>query len=193
MPEMADMRVFEWLGIDSKQVPYYLHPLNLMWSPEGSEHDLRVYRRVAELLAADTVHWAEIIRESSWRHSLVGCTCLLASQRRDFFADLCYRFDAGSFVAPQIAVALGLLHGAGARDFLASALERRAIRISPKQAVSAHRVLLRLGVQPAADISVDGWTGFERDDALTADEVVAEHWNFWSGRVGGTDPSTSSG
>lgn len=178
-----DMRVFEWLGKDSKGVPYYLHPLNLVWSDAGVGHDLAIYRRVAEQLAADQQYWAEIIRDASWRHSLAGCTCLLAIRYHAFFDDLCYRFRAGSFVAPQLAVTLGLLHGSSARAVFESVLGDAALRAHPKQAVSAHRVLLRLGVQPAHDISVEAWRDFEHDDAMVADEVVAEHWGFWSARV----------
>lgn len=177
------MRVFEWLGSDSKGVPYYLHPLNLVWSDEGFEHDLQVYRRVAGLLAADRVYWSQIIREANWRHSLVGCVCLLAAPRQDFFDDLCFRFRASSFIAPQIAITLGLLHRAQAPAFFTSVLEDAALRQKPKIAVGAHRVLLRLGVQPAHEVSLDDWRAIDRDDAFVADAVVREHWNFWSGRV----------
>lgn len=182
-PEMADGRVFDWLGLDATRVPYHLHPLNLVWSDDGVEHDLEIYRRVADLLAADSAYWAEIIRESSWRHCLAGCTCLLASRRHGFYEELCSRFRAGSFVAPQIAVTLGLLHGDAARSFLESALEEPAFRRSPKQAVSAHRVLLRLGAQPRHQVPVDSWTESECDEALVAETVVTDHWSFWSVRV----------
>lgn len=180
---MADGRVFDWLGLDARNVPYYLHPLNLVWSDEGVEHDLQIYRRVAGLLAADPAYWGEIIREASWRHCLAGCACLLASRRREFYDDLCHRFLAGSFIAPQIAVTLGLLHAAPARPFFESALDDPVLQRSAKQAVSAHRVLLRLGTLPRHDIVVDLWTEFERDDAMIADKVVSEHWSFWSSRV----------
>lgn len=180
---MADRRVFDWLGLDVKGVPYYLHPLNLVWSDEGVEQDLRVYRRVADLLAADPAYWAEIIREASWRHCLAGCACLLASRKHAFHEELCHRFRAGSFVAPQIAVTLGLLHAAAARLFFESALDDPVLRRSPKQAISAHRVLLRLGVQPHHNIAVDSWSEFERSDAMVADKVVSDHWSFWSGRL----------
>jgi hypothetical protein len=181
--EMADGRVFDWLGLDAKSVPYYLHPLNLVWSDEGVDHDLQIYRRVADLLDAEPACWAGIIREASWRHCLAGCACLLASRRHEFFDDLCHRFRAGSFVAPQIAVTLGLLHGAAARPFFESVLGELTLRSSPKQAVSAHRVLLRLGGQSSHEVSVDSWTGFEHDDATMADKIVCEHWSFWSLRV----------
>jgi len=177
------MRVFELLGTDSKGVPYYLHPLNLVWSDAGVEHDLELYRRVADQLAVDPAYWAEIIRDAAWRHSLAGCTCLLASRRHEFFDELCYRFRAGSFVSPQIAVTLGLLHGSAARPFFESILDDSTLRSHPKQAVSAHRVLLRLGAQPVHDISIEAWRDFEHDDAMVADKAVAAHWDFWSKRV----------
>lgn len=141
--QIPDKKVLEWLGTDSKGVPYYLHPLNLVWSNAGVEHDLEIYRRVAEELAKDRAYWAAIIRGASWRHSLAGCTCLLASRRREFFDDLCFRFREGSFIAPQIAVTLGILHGVAARPFLESILDEPSLRRRTKQAVSAHRVLTR--------------------------------------------------
>jgi hypothetical protein len=182
-PPWGDMRVFEWLGAETNGVPHYLRTLNLVWSDEDVEHDLAIYRRVAERLAGEPAYWAEIIRESSWRHCLVGCACLLASARHEFFDDLCYSFRAGSFVAPQIAVTLGLLHASKARPFFESVLEESALRRAPKQAVSAHRVLSCLGADPAHHISVNIWSGFERSDAMVAEKVVAEQWHFWSSRV----------
>ncbi len=180
---VPDGRVFEWLGTDSKGVPFYLHPLNLVWSDAGVEHDMELYRRVAARLAVDSAYWAEIIRADSWRHSLAGCTCLLANRRHEFFDELCSRFRAGSFIAPQIAVTLGLLHGSMARPFFESILDEPTLRGRPKQAVSAHRVLLRLDAHPIHDINIEAWRDFEHDDALIADKAVAKHWDFWSKRV----------
>ena len=180
---MPNMKVFEWLGNDPKGVPYYLHPLNLVWSDAGVEHDIEHYLRVADRLAGDPSYWAEIIRDASWRHSLAGCTCLLVSRRHEFFEELCYRFRAGSFIAPQIAVTLGLLHGRAACSFFESVLDEPSLRNRPKQAISAHRVLIRLGAQPAIDISIEAWRGLEHDDATVADTAVAKHWDFWSSRI----------
>jgi hypothetical protein len=180
---IPDMRVFEWLGNDSKGVPYYLHPLNLVWSDAGAEHDLQIFHRVAEHLAGDLAYWAGIIRDASWRHSLTGCACLLVSRRHDFFDELCHRFRAGSFVTPQIAVTLGLLHGPSARQFFESFLNEPDLHRHPKQAVSAYQILLRLGAHPTHDISIENWHNLERDDAMVADKVVTAHWDFWSSRV----------
>jgi|GEM_PF-3259272 len=180
---IPDMRVFEWLGNDSEGVPYYLHPLNLVWSDAGVEHDLQVFRVAADHLAGDLAYWAEIIRDASWRHSLAGCTCLLVSRRHEFFDELCQRFRDGSFVVPQIAVTLGLLHGAAARSFFESFLNEPNLSSYPKQAVSAHRVLVRLGAQPTHNVSIESWNNLERDDAIVAEKVVTAQWDFWSNRV----------
>jgi hypothetical protein len=138
-PREPDDRVFDWLGTDARGVPYYLHPLNLVWTDAGVEHDLAVYRRVSALLAAEPEYWTQIIREVNWRFSLAGCACLLAARRRAFYQDLCFRFKAGSWVTPQIAITIGLLHPAPARAFFESVLADPALRPKPKQAVSAHR------------------------------------------------------
>ncbi len=179
---LPDRKVLDWLGIDSRGVPYYLNPLNLVWSDEGVEHDLAVFRGVAERLALDMPYWAEIIRSGSWRHCLAGCTCLLVSSRREFFDDLCFGFRQGSFVAPQISVTLGLLHGSAARPFFESVLGDPALRNRPKESASAYEVLLRLGAQPTHETLNPG-TDLDQGDAMVAEQVVAEHWDFWSERV----------
>jgi hypothetical protein len=114
---------------------------------------------------------------------LAGCTCLLVSRQHKFFDELCYRFRAGSFVAPQIAVTLGLLHGPSARPFFESILDEPEVLNHPKRAVSAHRVLLRLGAQPAQNISIEVWRDHQHSDAMVADQVVSAHWDFWSSRL----------
>jgi hypothetical protein len=114
---------------------------------------------------------------------LAGCTCLLVSRRHEFFDELCHRFRTGSFVVPQIAVTLGLLHGAAARSFFESFLNEPGLCSHPKQAISAHRVLVRLGAQTKHYISVKDWHNRERDDAMAADQVISAQWDFWSSRV----------
>lgn len=181
--QLPDKKVFEWLGNDSKGVPYYLCPLNLTWSNEGVDHDLKIFRRVAEQLAAEPEYWAEIIRTVSWRHTLAGCACLLASSRHEFFDDLCFRFREGSWVTPQIAVTIGLLHGAAARSFFESVLGDSVMRNRRRQSVSALRILQRLGANPKDDIALDSGNAADQEEAMVTDEVVAEHWEFWSKRV----------
>jgi aromatic ring-cleaving dioxygenase len=176
-------RVFDWLGVDKQGTSYHLHPLNLSWSVDGVDHDLNVYKAVADRLAADTTYWASIIREPNWRHTLVGCVCLLVTRRPAFFEDLCFRFEAGSFVVPQLAVTLGLLNPERATPFFRQVLSTAELRRHPSKAVSADRALLKLGTREQSEVATEQWKDFERDDAKVAERVVEHHWRFWSERL----------
>jgi hypothetical protein len=176
-------RVFDWVGVDKQGTSYHLHPLNLVWSVDGVDHDLNVYKMVADRLAADPKYWASIIREPNWRHTLVGCVCLLVTRRNEFFEDLCFRFEAGSMVVPQLAVTLGLLNPARAKPFFQRVLSTPEIRGHPSKAISADRALVKLGVRQRPEVALGDWREFERDDANLAERVVEQHWTFWSERL----------
>jgi hypothetical protein len=179
----ADGRVFDWLGIDARGHPYYLHGLNLMWSDDGLEHDLSVYRGVAERLSLDTAYWSAIIRDNNWRYTLVGCVCLLVSGQRGFFDDLCFRFEGASMVVPQIAVTMAVLHPVEARTYFELVLQTPELRDKPARRVSAERALICLGAREPSEVTLDNWSIMDRDDALVANRVVQQHWDFWRARI----------
>lgn len=174
-------RVFKWLGEDKQGTSYHLHPLNLVWSLDGVDHDLGVYRGAANQLAAEPRYWSAIIRDPNWRFTLVGCVCLLVSERTEYFEDLCFRFEAGSMVVPQLAVTLGLLHAAQATPFFHRVLSIPQFKKHPSKAVSAHMALIKLGVGQGPEVKAEEWNDFERDDAMIAKRVLEKHWAFWSG------------
>ena len=180
MSELPDRKVLDWLGINAVGIPRYLCPLNLTVN-EDSKYDLQIFQQVAELLAATI--WAEIIRSASWPYCLAGCSCLLASGRAEFFDDLCFRFEMGSFIAPQIAVTLGLLHGSSARAFFETLLSDPIVQENPKQAVSINEVLSRIGHPVTKNVQASSWDALQLDDAILAEEVVKEHWDFWKTRL----------
>ncbi len=179
MPDTNDILL--WLGNDSRGVPLYLNPLNLVWSPEGAEHDLLSFQRVAARLQTEPALWSAAIRDPGWRPTLAACTCLLVARERGFLRDLCDAFRGGSWVLPQVAVTLGILHPDEARSFFGAFLASEGGR-SPKHNVSARRVLECLGALSEAVVSPSGWSGSDADDAAVADAVVREHWEFWSSR-----------
>jgi hypothetical protein len=176
-------RVFDWFGVDKQGTSYHLHPLNLGWSEDGVDHDLKVYKVVADRLAADLKYWASLIREPNWRHTLVGCVCLLVTRRAELFEDLCFRFEAGSFVVPQLAVTLGLLNPERAIPFFQRVLTTPELRRHPSKATAADRALVKLGVRQQPEVVVEEWNGLGRDDAKTAESVFEQHWSFWSARM----------
>ena len=177
-------RVFDWLGIDKQGTSYHLHPLNLVWSEDGVDHDLKVYKDVADRLAADPQYWASIIRDPNWRYTLVGCVCLLVTRQTGHFEDLCFRFEAGSMVEPQLAVTLGLLNPERAAPFFQRVLSTLELRRHPSKAMSADRALVKLGVRHQPEVVAEEWKGLEGDDAKAAQSVfaLAQHWEFWSER-----------
>ena len=166
-------QIFEWLGKDDAGVGYHLHALHLVWSEAGPDHDVAVFRAAAEQLAAVPAYWAEILLAENWRFTLAGLTCLLASGRREFRVELEERLAAGSYVAPQLAVALGLLHGAAATERLAGIATSPTA--SPEVKWSAAAVLRKLrGEVPATAASPE-------EQAVT--EAVERHWAFWAPRL----------
>lgn len=182
-PLSADDRVFDWLFAATAETSYYLRLLNLTWSDAGAERDLTFFRGIAERLNADTAYWSNLIRDVNWRCSLIGCVCLLTIQRQDFFDDLCFRFEMGSMVAPQLAVAIGLLHPAEAVVFFEKILTTPSLLTNPTRRVSAERVLIYLGARQASEVTLQNWNIHEQDYALLADRVVQQHWDFWQPRV----------
>jgi len=177
-------RVFGWLGVDRKGTPYHLHPLNLVWSVDGVDHDLNVYRKTADRLVSDPEYWAAIIRDVNWRYTLVGCVCLLVCLRTEHFDDLCFRYEAGSMVVPQLAVTLGLLNPERAVPFFQRALSTPELRKHPPKAVSADRALVKLHMRQFPEVAAQEWSRLELDDAKTSERVFEQQWTFWSARCG---------
>ena len=176
-------RVFDWLGVDKQGTPYHLHPLNLSWSLDGVDHDLNVYKRAADQLAADASYWAAIIRDANWRFTLVGCVCLLVKRQAGHFDDLSFRFEAGSLIVPQLAVTMDLLNPERAKPFFQRVLATPELRKHPSRAVSADLALVKLGVRQHPGVAVGGWDGLGKDDAMAAQSLVKQHWAFWSQRM----------
>ena len=169
-------KIFEW-------VPGYLAWLNLKWQPEGLDHHLAVIRRASGFLEADVCYWSTVLRDDNWRAPLVGCACVIASKNRGFFGDLCYRFTSGSMVAPQLVVAIGLIHPTEAISFFRAQLDMPILKKDPRRVVSIQTALARLGGSKESEIAFDGWSSTDRDDAELAHTVVGQHWDFWSARL----------
>ncbi len=183
--DMPDSRVFEWLGVDSCGVGYYLNPLNLVWSDDGPEHDLQIFASVAKRLSEQPDHWSEIIRAASWRHTLVGCVCAMLVRPPDRFDDLIYRFEQGSFVSPQICITIGIVYPATTVDWLNVFLDNRQSGGEDfKQRMSAHCVLAKLGTRRSDLINPNDLESLARDDAAIARQVVERQWDFWSQHSG---------
>ena len=159
-------------------LPGYLAWLNLRWEPEGFDHHIAQLNRASAFLASDVRLWAAAIRDQNWRSSLVGSACVLATRNRSLLDDLACRFYDGSFVAPQIAVAIGMIHPLEARTILSDRLD--ALKSDPKRFVAAQTVLARIGHLTESEIALTGWSELDQDEAEIGHAVVCGHWDFWT-------------
>ena len=147
LPGDPDDIVFEWLAEGlSPSPPAYLQLLG----PSKGERGDRVLANlgtVAGRLREWPAYWGELIRARNWRHTLVGCSAVLLARDPRFLGDLLDRFKRGSWVAPQLAVALGLVHPAEASGELEVAMRQQGDPADLKSAFSAYAVLKLMGHQ----------------------------------------------
>ena len=180
-------KVFDWLGEDSDGAPYYLRPLNLNWGGEGPEHDLAKFSAVSQRLACEHAYWSRIIRTRSWRHTLVGCVCVILARPEGFFEDLSYRFRGGSFVSPQICMTLGIVYPDETISFLTKLLESGSRWDADyKQIESAEMVLERLGSTLLRNTKICDLNEQQHYEASIAEAVIERQWGFWVENTGKT-------
>ena len=112
-----EKNVLKWLEELTGDPTFYLKPLNLIWKDDEIEVGLAVYRKIAKILEDDPSYYKEIIRVDSWRENLTAYMCLMVTKNQYYFELLKKRFIDGSFVSPQLAVALCNLHNDVCLDF----------------------------------------------------------------------------
>ncbi|HLY27646.1 MAG TPA: hypothetical protein VKQ72_14980, partial [Aggregatilineales bacterium] len=139
---MDDRIVLDWLGLDSKGIPYYLHFLTPRFREEPEA--LFRLRHAAAQFQLEPDRWGFVIRAAGWRAQLVACYALIIANDGNCFEDLKTAFRWSSFVSPQIAVTLGLLHAQEALVFLESFLKLENSK-DGKAVAAAYQILLQLG------------------------------------------------
>jgi len=173
-------RIFEWLGT-AGTVPYYLIPLNLVWSDRGADFDLEHFRNVAGKLENEPEYWRDLFRRDGWREQLAATTCALAASSRLFRDDIQYAIMQDSFVVPQLLVALSLLHGDSAQDWISStaANEWPSERFKTYGAFEVVCQSLRLPFTPPIEYR----NLLETDEYSIGKTAAAEHMDFWKPRI----------
>lgn len=177
---MPDSRVFDWLGCNDKGSPYYLKALNLHWGgDEAALAAVQRFQEVANRLEVEPSYWTEILRTQAWRHTLVGCICILVSQNRNYLQDLRFSFKQGNWVSPQIAVTIGLLHPNEATTFFDEYLSSNFLEQVTKEIASAQCVLEKLNGHALTN-TFQGKNNNDQRMYQIAKSVVQHHWDFWS-------------
>lgn len=173
-------RVFTWLG-QAGSVPYYLMPLNLVWSDAGAEADLDHFRDVAQRLKAEPDYWRYLFRCGAWREQLIALTCALVGSERDYADDFCDAIKRGSWVSPQFVVSLSLLNPVLARDWIQSEFNSSWLASRPKTAGAFITALTHFLLPPSAPVAFS--TPVEQDDFIVGASTAASHFAFWSSRI----------
>ena len=190
---MPDNKVFDWLGNDSDDVPNYLHLLNLYWKKDVKE-ELKLFREAARILLNEPEYLRQMIRTIFWRHTLVACVSVILLEAKEFCADLKEGFEKRNFVAPQIAVTLGLICPDNSIDYLSEVVQKAkpipnaenfmrdsTIHTDPKRIVAAQTVLSKinpkLANKPAkSDVFQEH---LKHPDGEIGASVAEHHWEFW--------------
>lgn len=190
---MPDNKVFDWIGNDSKNTPNYLHLLNLDWN-EDIDMELNLFRVVARKLLNEPKYLRQMIRTNFWRHTLVACISVILLEAEEFCLDLKESFEQRNFVAPQIAVALGLTCPNDAVVFLSEVVQNAkpipntekfmrdsTIHTDPKRIVAAQTVLSKLNPKLAAKLAKSDifHEHLKHIDGEVGASVAKHHWEFW--------------
>jgi hypothetical protein len=144
---------------------------------------------VAARLRDDVPSWRALIRHPDWRHTIAGCSAALLVRDDRFLDDLLYRFQQGSWVSPQLAVALGIVHAIEAVAEFEPLLGEAAGSIDPKRLFSAYAVLKLLGRDATGAFEARDLFRRSRDESVGTSPLAygafialgAVHglWAFW--------------
>ena len=173
-------------GVDSP-LPYTA--LLRLLSGDRGHRVLTNLGAVATRLRDTPMSWGALIRHRDWRHTIVGCSAALLARDGRFLDDLLDRFRRGSWVSPQLAVALGIVHPAEAVAEFEPMIVVGAASCDPKRTFSAYTVLKLLGRGSAEAFEAGdmfresgGENGVMSPLAREADfavDTVKNLWVFW--------------
>ena len=183
--------VFAWLdeGLDPSPGAYLalLHP---SLRGERGERILVNLKAIATRLRDRPEDWGTLIRARDWRPTLVGCSAVLLARDARFLDDLLSRFREGSWVAPQLAVALGLVHPDEAVTEFERVVREAGSSTDFKRLFTAHAALKLMGREVPEESEAGEFFGRSQlespgrsraaYDAQIAVRVIRDHWAFWS-------------
>lgn len=173
--------VFDYLGLNSQGVPFYLHLLNLYWGEDGKDLAMKKYRDLASKLKDSPEIISELIRDINWRPTLVGNATVILLRGKEFRKDLFWRLENGSWVAPQIAVGIALLNANSVEKELNKIIKNASEESNPKTIISAYSSLKFLESEIANEF--EKTTLFEalkeKDSWDNSIKIAEQHWNFW--------------
>ncbi len=189
--------VFAWMHKKTGDGSFYLNLLNPRYVDKASEDWLPVFIELAHQLKAET----DLVRQmlsSHWRPSLVATSVILLLRSRDFEKDVVQRLLKGSWIAPQLAVCIGLISLGQERAVLERHLNQLIVehQANPdselgKYLMSTYSALKFMGAQTAQEFEnspyfrevtpmVIDQHNWQNADNFTWLRLIGSLWEFWS-------------
>jgi hypothetical protein len=122
--------IFEYITEKSGDDTYYLKSLNFI-----EEVDLDIYSSLTEVYPAESI--VALLEEINWRPHLVAYTYALASGEHEHLAKFKSALIKGSFVSPQIVVAITIMGKRASGKFLLDLLGSQDVSSKTKGAIVA--------------------------------------------------------
>jgi hypothetical protein len=178
------LEILENLGLKDEKIPlyhWYLPLLNLYWSEEGQETGIERLRKLAIGVKDSPNFIRELIRDKNWRPTVLGNAIVILLRAKEFQKDLIWRLENGSWVAPQIAVAIALLNDGLAENELNKIIESASKESNPKSIMSAYSSLKFLKSKSAEEFEKTELFEVlkEKDSWNNSIRIAEEQWNFW--------------
>lgn len=100
------MNVYDYLIRVTGEDTFYLRPLNLNFDAGNITNSLIVFRDLGRELSKSKNGYVELLDDDNWRSHLIAYTCAVCLDDETVVPAIKERFEKGSMVASQLAVAL---------------------------------------------------------------------------------------
>ena len=100
------MNVYDYLKHVTGEDNFYLRSLNLNFEDGKVEECINVYRDLDKELRDNKDGYRTLFEDDNWRSHLIAYTCAVCSDNDSLVPIIKQRFEKGSMISPQLAVAL---------------------------------------------------------------------------------------
>ncbi|MCX2781182.1 hypothetical protein [Microbulbifer thermotolerans] len=163
-------KIFKYISNKSGDNTYYLKSLNYV-----DEVDLNLYCSLDKVFSVQEIY--SLLGDENWRSHLVAYTFALAKGAKEGLSEFKATLTRGSFVSPQLVVAIAMLGERESSKFLLSMLKNPTVSHKSKGAIIA--------ALPYCSVSKASL----EEDALDLSEfsmghsIAEQHLKFWSRRA----------
>ncbi len=166
---------------DSPMSSWYLPLLGLSIGSAESDELLTKYRKLATGVRESPEFVLDLLRDNNWRPTLMGLTVVILLRAVQYQEAMVWRLANGSWVAPQLAVAVALVDDGRGRDLVREIVETATEQSNPKVVMSAYSALSFMDSPIASEFKASPlFEHLKNADSHDGSLGVAKrHWDFW--------------